>query len=93
MSARKRDDCCAVVERDCEAPAGFESPASVLVTCYPCGRDVCRSCSDIVTRPARGLRVKRVRECFECRDERLRDEELREKRRAEAIRAARGVGC
>ena len=54
MSRRTRDTCCNVVERDCAAPAGLDVPASKLVTCYPCGRDVCRNCSAIETRAARG---------------------------------------
>ena len=80
MGRRTRDTCCNVVERDCQAPARLDAPASTLVTCYPCGHDVCRNCSAIVTRAARGPRAKRVRECFSCRDERIRDESIRRER-------------
>lgn len=64
------DRCCEVVDSiDCEAPPGYGEPASKIVSCWGCGRDVCRSCSSIITYPWKGQR-RHMRFCFYCQDER-----------------------
>jgi hypothetical protein len=69
------DRCCEIVDSiDCRAAPDHGEPASEIVTCWGCGRDVCRACSSVImyrSLVARGARQhRRTRFCFDCQDER-----------------------
>ena len=69
------DRCCEIVDsNDCEAAPGYDAPASKLVSCWGCGRDVCRRCSAVIKYASiGGTRMRRL--CFECQRDRCADSE------------------
>jgi hypothetical protein len=68
------DRCCEIVDSiDCEAASGYDDLlASKLVTCWGCGRDVCRGCSSVIRYVAPRFMggTRRRRFCFDCQDDR-----------------------
>ncbi len=63
------DRSCSVVDSiDCEAAPDYDAPASKIVVCRSCGRDVCRVCSSVIPYRVLGpYRASRI--CFDCQDE------------------------
>jgi len=70
MPTMLTDRCCEIVDSiDCEAAPDHGEPASKIVQCWGCGRDVCRACSSVVPYRWKGQR-RRIRFCFSFQDER-----------------------